>query len=163
MWRADVTGAAQGSLCYLIESAKDLIGICIELNGVAARGVDLCAKRGELILAKQIAAMVLDAVVGVLEGVAGEQKHHRLRRIDLPCRDEFFQSSQRDGGCRFTSDAFGSDLGFGEGDLGFRYLLDPAAGCTDDADGFAPRGGIANADGAGAGVGLDGGEVLPIV
>jgi len=53
-------------------------------------------------------------------------------------RDEFFQSSQRDGGCRFTSDAFGSDLGFGEGDLGFRYLLDPASGRMDDADGFAP-------------------------
>src|SRR5271166_2367936 len=138
MWRAGVTGAEQRSLRHPIESAKDLVDICVELNGVAARGVDLCAERGELILAKQIAAMVLDGVIGVLEGVPGEQQHDSFRCVDLPCRDEFFQSSQRDGGCRFTADAFSSNLGLGEGDLGFRYLLDPASGGTDDADGLAP-------------------------
>src|SRR5208282_2708833 len=92
------------SLRYLFESAEDLVDICIELDGVAARGVDLCAERCDLIVAKQFAPMILDGVVGVLEGVAGEQQHYRFRCVDLPCCDEFLQPGERDGGSGFTAD-----------------------------------------------------------
>ena len=72
--------------------------------------------------------MVVDGVLGVLEGVAGEDEDDALFAVDVALGDQLFEPGEGDGGGGFAADAFGADLGLGEGDLGFGDLLAPAAG-----------------------------------
>ena len=73
--------------------------------------------RGELGLlgfGEELVAVVVDGVLRVLEGVAGEDEDDALLRGDLAEGDEFLEPGKGDGGGRFAADAFGADLGFGE-------------------------------------------------
>ncbi len=100
--------------------------------------------------------MVVDGVGGVLEGVAGEDEDDALFAGDLALGYELLEAGEGDGGGGFAAYAFGADLGLGEGDLLLGGLFAPAAGGSESAEGFAPGGGVADADGGGAGVGFDG-------
>ncbi len=118
-----------------------------------------CVGRGERGLfgvGEEFVAVVVDGVLRVLQGVAGEDKHDALLRGDLAEGDELLEAGEGDGGGGFAADAFGADLGLGEGDLLLGDLLAPAAEVVDDGGGLAPGGGVADADGGGAGVGGDG-------
>ena len=81
----------------------------------------------------------------------------------LPRCDELLQSGEGDGGRWLAADAFGADLSFGEGDLVFGDLLDPASRRVRRRQSFLPGGRIADADGSGQGVGLSGTSLLTAV
>ncbi len=87
----------------------------------------------------------------------------RSSGVMRPFADEFFEAGEGGGGGGLAADAFGADLGLGEGDLVLGGLLGPAAGGVDGVNGLAEGGGIADADGGGAGVGDDGGDVGAVV
>ena len=87
----------------------------------------------------------------------------RSSRRDAALRDELLEAGEGDGGGGLAADAFGADLGLGEGDLLLGGLLAPAAHVFDDAGGLAPAGGVADADGGGAGLGGDGLHLAVVV
>ncbi len=87
----------------------------------------------------------------------------RSSRADLALSDELLEAGEGDGGGGFAADALGADLGLGEGDLLLGDLLAPAAGGAESSEGLAPGGGVADTDGGGAGVGLDGDEFPAVV
>ena len=118
---------------------------------------------GQLCVGEEFIAMIVDGVVGVFEGVAGEDEDGALLGADAAIGDELFEACEGDGGSWFAADAFGADLGLGEGDFGFGDLLAPAAGGLEGLHGFLPARGIADANGGGAGFGGDGGEFGAVV
>src|SRR5437016_3614932 len=110
---------------------------------------------------KKISAMELDGEVGIFEEMAGQDQNNGLAGFDKPAPAQFLQSSQRDGGGRFATDAIRSDLGFSSGDFNFRDLFDLAASRLKHAQRFFPRRGIADAYGGRERVGSHGFELLP--
>jgi hypothetical protein len=144
------------------DGTQDRVGVGVEDEGFAAELGVLsqlgggCARKFGV--GEQLAAMVLDGVLGVLQRVAGEEQDGGLFPADAAVGNKLFEARERDGGGGLAADAFGADLGLGEGDLLLSDLFAPAAGGGEDADGFLPRGWIPNSDGGGAGVGRDGGE-----
>ncbi len=114
------------------EGAEDRIGVGVEDDGGLAQGGvedligggDLCV----LFVGEELAAVVVDGVVGVLEGMAGEDEDDALFPADLALGDELLEASEGDGGGGLAADALGADLGLGEGDLLLGDLLAPAAG-----------------------------------
>ncbi len=67
-----------------------------------------------------------------------------------PERAKFLESGQGYGRGGFASKAFGSDLSLGDGDLRFSDIEAPAAGLLNGPRSLAPRGRVANANGAGS-------------
>ena len=78
-----------------------------------------------------------------------------------PCFTNFFKTGERDGGCGLASDAFGADFGFGLSDFDFGDLFAGSAGGFENVRRFFPRGGVADADGGGAGFGLHADQAFP--
>ena len=99
--------------------------------------------------------MEFDGVVGVLERVAGEHQNHGLVGGDDALGAQFLQPGQGDGRGRLAAQSFGAELGLGDGDLRLGHVEAPAAGLLNDPRRLAPGGGIADANGGGAGVRLD--------
>ncbi len=104
-----------------LEGAQDNVGVGFEDDGgLAQRGVERLVAGGELGLlgfGEEFVAVVVDGVLRVLEGVAGEDEDDAFFARDLSLGDELFEAGEGDGGGGFAADAFGADLGLGEGDL----------------------------------------------
>src|SRR5260370_17465790 len=91
--------------------------------------------------------MEFDGEVGIFEKMAGQYQNDRLAGFDESAPAQLFESSQRDGGGRFATDAVGADFGFSSGDLNFRDLFDLAASRLEHSQRFLPRCRIADAYG----------------
>jgi hypothetical protein len=78
---------------------------------------------------KQIAAMKLDGEVGIFESMAGQDQDDGLAGFDESAAAQLLESSQRNGGGRFATDAIGADFGFGNCNFEFRDLFDLTASC----------------------------------
>src|SRR6267143_660520 len=105
--------------------------------------------------------MELDGAVGIFEEMSGQDQDYGLAGFDESAPAQLLQSSERDGGGRFATDAIGADFGFGRGDFKFRDLFDLAAGCLEHSQRFLPRRWIADAYGGRERVGSHGFELLP--
>jgi hypothetical protein len=86
------------------------------------------ARAGQLLLAQQLAAVVVDGVAGILERVAGEQQDGGLFLADAAVGDQLLQAGERDRRGGLAADALRADLGLGQRDLALGDLLAPAAG-----------------------------------
>ena len=104
---------------------------------------------------EKLVAVVVDGVLRVLEGVAGEDQYDTLLGGDLAEGDKLFQAGERDGGGGFAPYAFRADLSLRERNLLLGDLFAPAAEFVDDCRCLAPRGGVADADRRGARVRRD--------
>ncbi len=76
--------------------------------------------------------------------------------LSLPKRTSFLTPAKVTALAGSQPTPSGADLGFGQCDLLLGDLFAPAAHGLDDSCGFAPAGGVADADGGGAGVGYYG-------
>src|SRR5712692_10124910 len=110
---------------------------------------------------KKISAMELDGEVGIFEEMARQNQNDGLTGFDESAPAQLLESSERDGGSRFATDAIGADFGFGSSDFNFRDLFDLAAGCLQHAQRFFPRCRIADAYGGRERVGSHRFELLP--
>ena len=128
---------------------KHKVRVWFEDDGrLTQRGVERPIRGGDLgvfNLGEQLCPVIVDGVLGVLEGVSGEDEYHALLTGDLAQSDELFEASQGNGRGGFATNAFSADLGFGESDLLFGDLFAPAAKPVDDVGCLAPGGGVANA------------------
>jgi len=149
------------------ERAQDGVGLGFEDDRRFAQGRMqwLIVSRDASVfgIGEELVAVVVDGVVGVFEGVAGEDKDHALFASDFALGYELLQSGEGDGRGGLAAYALGADLGLGEGNLLLAGLLAPTAGGAERAEGLAPRCRIADADRSGAGVGLDGDQFLAAV
>src|SRR6267143_4093265 len=91
--------------------------------------------------------MELDGAVGIFEEMSGQDQDYGLAGFDESAPAQLLQSSERDGGGRFATDAISADFGFGSGDFNFRDLFHLAVGRLQYAQGFFPRCRIADAYG----------------
>ena len=66
----------------------------------------------------------------------------RSSRVIVALGDELLEAGEGDGGGGLAADAFGADLGLGEGDLLLGGLLAPAADLFDDAGGLRQQAGL---------------------
>src|SRR5258708_31621595 len=105
--------------------------------------------------------MECDGEVGIFEKMAGQYQNDRLAGFDESAPAQLFESSQRDGGGRFATDAVGADFGFSSGDLNFRDLFDLAASRLEHSQRFLPRCRIADAYGGRERVGSHRFELFP--
>src|SRR5208282_3682099 len=104
--------------------------------------------------------MELDGEVGILEEMARQDEDYGLAGLDEPAPAQLLESSQRDRGGRFATDAIGANFGFGNRDFDFRDLFDLSAGRLQHAQRFLPRCGTADANGRGERVGRHGIELF---
>ena len=143
-----------------LEAAEHEVRVSLQNERGAAKTVmlrdHLRGGIGEFFGTQQGAAVVVDGVLGILESVAGEQEHDTILGGDLALSDEFLEAGQGNGGGGLAADAFGADLGLGQGNLLLGGLFTPAAGLFKGGDGLAPGGWVANANRAGSGVSGDG-------
>src|SRR5208283_2728184 len=105
--------------------------------------------------------MELDGEVGILEEMARQDEDYGLAGLDEPAPAQLLESSQRDRGGRFATDAIGADFGFGNRDFDFRDLFDLTASRLEHAQGFLPGCGTADANGGRERVGSHGFELFP--
>src|ERR1700676_5092027 len=88
---------------------------------------------------KKTAAMELDGEVWIFEEMSGQDQDDGLAGFDESAPAQLLESSKRDRGGRFATDAIGADFCFGSGDFNFRDLFDLAAGRLQHAQRFFPR------------------------
>src|SRR6266849_6253239 len=104
--------------------------------------------------------MELDGEVGIFEQMAGQDQDDGLAGLDESATAQLLESSQRDGGSRFATDAIGADFSLSSGDFDFRNLFDLAARRLKHSQGFLPRRRIADAYGGRERVGSHGFELV---
>src|SRR4029077_2587385 len=97
----------------------------------------------------------------ILEEVAGQYQNNSLAGFDESAPPQLLESSERNRGCRFATNAIGANFGFSSGDLNFRDLFDLAASRLEHSQRFLPRCRIADAYGGRERVGSHGFELLP--
>ncbi len=132
-----------------IKYAKNGFSISIHQNSVALRSTELCGVGTHFPGLQKLAAMVLDRVIRILQGVAGKKEHHRGVALDPARSLELLEAGQGHRGGRLAADAFKTDLRLGQSNLGFRHLLAKAAAQLQNPERLAPGGRIADLDRAG--------------
>src|SRR5215469_7544085 len=93
-----------------------------------------CGEVRGFVLGEEFAAVVVDGVGRILQGVSGEDEDDTLFPADFALGDELLEASESNGRGGFAADAFGADLGLGEGDLLLGDLLAPATGGAEGAE-----------------------------
>src|SRR5579872_4986033 len=87
--------------------------------------------------------------------MAGQDQDNRFRGIHEAACAQLLEPGEGHGRRRFASNAVGSDFGFGHRDLGFSDLFDGSLSRFQNANGFSPRCGTADANGGRRGLGMN--------
>src|SRR5580692_8551256 len=118
--------------------------ICIDCDRIAPQRFDLRRVAANLLVPQQGPAMKIDRVVGVLEGVPGQQENNRLASADLSLGTQLLQAGESHGGSRLTAQTLGAKFRLRDRNLGFGDIEAPAVRVLDDAHRLAPRSRIAD-------------------